>query len=232
MPRNVGTPPIRPSRPRSRQLGRVPSPLIGPQMPKPSVALCRPKPMISVTARLISLAAAAWPIASPSPKLWTPMPIAISSASCSAGREPVEPAAAARTRRARRRRGRRACVARRSARALHPLGVVDEAHQAEREAAQRRARRATRTGPSRCASSADSIGSTASVSTSQSRKTRIPVASALSPARAFALEAAHPADRQAEEDRRARDRAEQEDLWSTGAHFGVRVPLQRARGAI
>src|SRR5438132_1546236 len=50
---------MRPRTPRNFQLGCVPSPLIGPQMPKPSVALWRPKPMMSVTARLISLAAAA-----------------------------------------------------------------------------------------------------------------------------------------------------------------------------
>ena len=41
--------------------------------------------MMSVTARLIWLAAAAWPIARPSPKLCTPMPIAMSSASCFPG---------------------------------------------------------------------------------------------------------------------------------------------------
>ena len=63
----------------------MPSPLSGPQMPKPSVALCRPKPMIRVTARLIWLAAAAWPMARPSPKLCTPIPIAIRSASCFPG---------------------------------------------------------------------------------------------------------------------------------------------------
>ena len=54
-------------------------------MPKPSVALCKPKPMMRVTAKLISLAAAAWPIASPSPKLCTPIPTAINSASRSPG---------------------------------------------------------------------------------------------------------------------------------------------------
>ena len=48
-------------------------------MPKPSVALCSAKPTISVTARLAAPVAAAWPIARPSPKLWTPMPTAIRS---------------------------------------------------------------------------------------------------------------------------------------------------------
>ncbi len=43
--------------------------------------------MISVTARLISFDAAACPIASPSPKLCTPMPIAIMNASRTAGVE-------------------------------------------------------------------------------------------------------------------------------------------------
>ncbi len=75
VPRNVGPPPITPRIPSSFQLGTIFAPLSGPQMPKPSVALWRPKPMISVTASPIWLAAAAWPIARPSPKLWTPIPI-------------------------------------------------------------------------------------------------------------------------------------------------------------
>src|SRR6266540_4101421 len=50
-------------------------------MPKPSVALCRPKPMMSSSARLIWPAAAELPMASPSAKLWSPMPSAISRAS-------------------------------------------------------------------------------------------------------------------------------------------------------
>ena len=43
--------------------------------------------MMRVTARLISFDAAAWPIARPSPKLWTPIPIAIRNASRTAGIE-------------------------------------------------------------------------------------------------------------------------------------------------
>ncbi len=54
-------------------------------MPKPSVALCRPKPMISSRARLISPFAADWPMARPSEKLCRPMPTAMSSASLRPG---------------------------------------------------------------------------------------------------------------------------------------------------
>ena len=60
---------------------RSSSPDIGPTMPKPSVALCRPNPMIRTSASAISPAAADWPIARPSPKLCRPIPVAISSAS-------------------------------------------------------------------------------------------------------------------------------------------------------
>ena len=35
VPRKVGAPPIRPSRPSSFQLGTMPAPLSGPQIPKP-----------------------------------------------------------------------------------------------------------------------------------------------------------------------------------------------------
>ena len=48
-------------------------------MPKPSVALWSPKPMIRTIARLISPWAPAWPIARPSEKLCSPIPVAISS---------------------------------------------------------------------------------------------------------------------------------------------------------
>ena len=54
VPTNVGPPPIRPRRSRKRQLGRTGSPESGATIPKPSVALCRPKPMIRTIARLIS----------------------------------------------------------------------------------------------------------------------------------------------------------------------------------
>ena len=54
-------------------------------MPKPSVALCRPKPMTSSRARAISPLAADAPIARPSAKLCRPMPTAISSESRRAG---------------------------------------------------------------------------------------------------------------------------------------------------
>ena len=101
-------------------------------MPNPSVALCSPKPTISVTARLIEPAAAAWPIASPSPKLWTPIPTAIRSASCLPGvsssiqRRYVNSSTAAAP-------GPTIVVTRRLAPAPHPDRVVDEPHQAERE---------------------------------------------------------------------------------------------------
>jgi hypothetical protein len=48
-------------------------------MPKPSVALWSPKPMIRTTARLIAPDAPAWPMARPSEKLCRPMPVAINS---------------------------------------------------------------------------------------------------------------------------------------------------------
>ena len=79
VPTNVGPPPIRPRRSRNRQLGRTGSPESGATMPKPSVALCRPKPMIRTIARLISPVAPAWPIARPSEKLCSPIPVAIRS---------------------------------------------------------------------------------------------------------------------------------------------------------
>src|SRR5438874_1460049 len=77
----VGPPPIRPSRARKAHDGRTLSADIGATMPKPSVALWSPKPMISTNARLISPFAADWPIARPSEKLWNPMPTAMRRAS-------------------------------------------------------------------------------------------------------------------------------------------------------
>ena len=81
VPTKVGPPPIRPSSSRNRQLGRTGSPESGATIPNPSVALCRPKPMIRTTARLMAPVAPAWPIASPSEKLCSPMPVAIRSES-------------------------------------------------------------------------------------------------------------------------------------------------------
>ena len=52
VPRNVGSPAIRPIAPKKSQEGRSVSPASGAVMPKPSVALCTPNPMISRTARL------------------------------------------------------------------------------------------------------------------------------------------------------------------------------------
>src|ERR1700712_5274463 len=81
-PRKVGPPPIRPSRPRNPQLGRpCSSPASGATMPKPSVALCNPKPMTSTPANAMSPVAADCPIAKPSAKLCSPIPVAISNAS-------------------------------------------------------------------------------------------------------------------------------------------------------
>ena len=58
-------------------------------MPKPSVALWRPKPITSSSASEISSCAADCPIASPSEKLCSPMPVAIRSASERAGDRPT-----------------------------------------------------------------------------------------------------------------------------------------------
>ena len=80
VPINVGPPPITPISMRKPQLGRCCSPANGATMPKPSVALWSPKPMISATASEISPFAADWPIASPSEKLCRPMPMAMNSA--------------------------------------------------------------------------------------------------------------------------------------------------------
>src|SRR5438270_123607 len=77
VPKKVGPPPIRPSSPRKPQLGGSASPDSGAQMPKPSVALWSPKPMIRPSARLSSSRAADWPIARPSEKLWRPIPTAM-----------------------------------------------------------------------------------------------------------------------------------------------------------
>jgi hypothetical protein len=90
VPRNVGPPPIRPSSARKLQLGCSWSPVSGAQMPRPSVALWRPKPMIRTIARLSLSAAADWPIASPSEKLCNPMPVAMKRASQRAGDMPVK----------------------------------------------------------------------------------------------------------------------------------------------
>ena len=46
-------------------------------MPKPSVALCKAKPMIRTVASPISPARAETPIARPSAKLWTPIAVAM-----------------------------------------------------------------------------------------------------------------------------------------------------------
>ena len=71
--------------------------------------------------------------------------------------------------------------------------------------------------PQVCACSALSTGSIASLSTSQNRKSRIPVAVAVKKALTCGDEAAHPAHRQADEDRQAGDRAEQQGL--SGAYI-------------
>ena len=63
----------------------TPTPDIGATMPKPSVALCSPKPITRSSASDTSSCAADWPIARPSEKLCRPIPVAISSASQLAG---------------------------------------------------------------------------------------------------------------------------------------------------
>ena len=87
VPRNVGPPPIRPRSARNFQLGR--SPDMGATMPNPSVALCRPKPMMRTSARPIAPVAPACPIASPSEKLCSPIPVAMSRASHLPGDSPA-----------------------------------------------------------------------------------------------------------------------------------------------
>ena len=77
VPRNVGAPPIKPMSARKRQLGSSGSPLSGPMIAKPSVALWSPNPITSTTARLVRSCAADWPIARPSEKLCNPMPVAM-----------------------------------------------------------------------------------------------------------------------------------------------------------
>ena len=136
--------------------------------------------MIRTSASETSPAAADWPIARPSPKLWRPIPVAIRSASRRAGREALDPRARARTRRPPRRPGPTSGVARRR---LQPAVVVDEAHQADREAAASSARAAGEAAPACAPRAAASTGSTPCERTSQSRKTRIPVANAVSAAR-------------------------------------------------
>ena len=59
-------------------------------MPKPSVALWSAKPITSTMARLISSLAADWPIARPSEKLCSPMPVAMKTASHFAGESPAK----------------------------------------------------------------------------------------------------------------------------------------------
>ena len=134
-----------------------------------------PKPMIRTSASATSSGAADWPIASPSPKLCRPIPVAIRSASRAAGRqrsihdamlELVD-------------RGGARADERRRARACHPAVVVDEAHQADARSRRRAARASRAKRPQSCARrAAASTGSTPCESTSQSRKSRIPVATA------------------------------------------------------
>ena len=165
--------------------------------------------MISVTARLILLAAAAWPIASPSPKLWTPMPTAIRSASCLPGGQPVVPAAVlelvdrSRARADERRRA--------PARAgLHPFGVVDERHQAEREPGDADRGEPREPAPvARVERGVDRLDRT---------REDIPEQKDENPGRERGQAGArgraelHPPDRHPEEDRRAGDRPEQENM--------------------
>ncbi len=63
---------------RNPQEGRSPSAASGATMPNPSVPLCSANPMTKMVARPISPLAALPPMASPSPKLCSPMPTAIS----------------------------------------------------------------------------------------------------------------------------------------------------------
>ena len=78
---------MRPSRASLAQLGRSPLAASGATIPNPSVALCKANPTTSRTARGSSPAAAELPMARPSAKLWSPMPMAIIRASWAAGDE-------------------------------------------------------------------------------------------------------------------------------------------------
>jgi hypothetical protein len=80
-----------------------------------------------------------------------------------------------------------------------------------------------------CACSAVSIGSTAFESTSQSRKTRIPVASADRPERAFAL---RPCIRATGRPRKMVSPAIAPSRRISGVLIVVRAPLHAAPGAI
>src|SRR6266545_3488868 len=171
VPRNVGVPPISPSRARRPHDARVPAAVIGATMPKPSVPLCSPNPMTSIRASCISPAAAWLPIASPSAKLCSPMPIAMSRASWVAGlRQPTATAPSGAGSPCA--RARRATHRSKYTRPSRPTPVP-----AARTSPSRRA------GPHRCSATAPSMGSHACASMSHNRNTRTPIARALSNAR-------------------------------------------------
>ena len=54
VPRNVGPPPTKPVKVRKRRLGLFESPVSGPAMPKPSVALWAANPIIKINASPIA----------------------------------------------------------------------------------------------------------------------------------------------------------------------------------
>ena len=93
VPTNVGPPPISPMSRGRREEGRSSPEVSGATMPNPSVPLCSANPMTKMVARPISPRAALPPMASPSPKLCSPMPTAISSDSRRAVDQPEMPRA-------------------------------------------------------------------------------------------------------------------------------------------
>ena len=182
VPTNVGPPPISPSSARKPQLGRSSSDAIGPTIPKPSVALWSPKPMIERERETDLAGRRRLPDGEPLAEVVQPDPRRDQQREPPRGRQRLEP------------RARRELVHRRRARAderrvpppAHPPVVVDEAHQAGDEArAEQDASQANRPhdpSPSTAPSSASSTGPTPWTSTSQSRNSRMPVASAHSAA--------------------------------------------------
>ena len=142
VPKNVGPPPIRPTRRRNAQLGRSWCPRTARRSRILRSRCAGRSRSRAASARLISPEAADWPIARPSEKLCKPMPGAINSERVCAAVSALDGtsysaiAAAPRLRKpsCRRRRG------------DHLVGV-DEAHEPDREAADEDRREAREPGP-------------------------------------------------------------------------------------
>ena len=184
--------------------------------------------MIRTTARLIWSEAADWPIARPSEKLCSPMPVAMKIASQRAGDIPAKWCVVLELGG----RGRAGAEEGAAAAAFHPDVVVDEAHQPdEKPAVSRNASQAKR--PSWPSSRAVSTGSTAP-------RHDVPEEEDQDAGRGRGEErlrrggdVLHAADRQAEEDREAGDGAEHESLQRCsckGAPYRLRSRSAMAQG--